>query len=190
MTSATNKTSTKRRLLLASDRNDQSTELAGILQSVGQVDTIATSDIPDAACPRSLRHRGRHQSALRRERATGAQQVAGRGLSRDAAAVRAGGCAPSWIDAGLGARRDRYDRAAVRRAGHPAADPRRVSGQRRIRRDRSRQGPEQGRRGRARRHGQDLRAASGRRSPEIQPISSRPRTRFSRRSSIRRCGNG
>ena len=47
MTSATNMTSTKRRLLLASDRSDQSTELAGILQSVGQVDTIATSDIPD-----------------------------------------------------------------------------------------------------------------------------------------------
>jgi len=47
MTSATNKTPNKRRLLLASDRSDQSTELASILQSVGQVDTIATSDIPD-----------------------------------------------------------------------------------------------------------------------------------------------
>jgi putative nucleotidyltransferase with HDIG domain len=47
MTSATNKTPTKRRLLLASDRSDQSTELASILQSVGQVDTITTSDIPD-----------------------------------------------------------------------------------------------------------------------------------------------
>ena len=39
---------TKRRLLLASDRSDQSIELAGILQSVGEVDTIATSEIPDA----------------------------------------------------------------------------------------------------------------------------------------------
>ena len=48
MTSATNTTSTKRRLLLASDRSDQSSELASILRSVGQVDTIATSDIPDA----------------------------------------------------------------------------------------------------------------------------------------------
>ena len=47
MTSATNKTPTKRRLLLASDRSDQSSELVSILQSVGQVDTIATSDIPD-----------------------------------------------------------------------------------------------------------------------------------------------
>src|SRR5207248_1862768 len=48
MTSVANKTSTKRRLLLASDRSDQSSELAGILRSVSQVDTIATSDIPDA----------------------------------------------------------------------------------------------------------------------------------------------
>src|SRR6476469_10877007 len=48
MDALTNKTSAKRRLLLASDRSDQSIELAGILQSVGEVDTIATSDIPDA----------------------------------------------------------------------------------------------------------------------------------------------
>ena len=48
MTSIANKTSTRRRLLLASDRSDQSSELASILRSVGQVDTIATSDIPDA----------------------------------------------------------------------------------------------------------------------------------------------
>src|SRR5215475_9743369 len=47
MTSATDKTPTKRRLLLASDRNVHSSELVSILQSVGQVDTIATSDIPD-----------------------------------------------------------------------------------------------------------------------------------------------
>jgi len=40
--------SAKRRLLLASDRSDQSTELANILQSVGEVDTISTSDIPDS----------------------------------------------------------------------------------------------------------------------------------------------
>jgi putative nucleotidyltransferase with HDIG domain len=48
MTALTKKTSTKRRLLLASDRSDQSSELAVILQSVSEVDTIATSDIPDA----------------------------------------------------------------------------------------------------------------------------------------------
>jgi putative nucleotidyltransferase with HDIG domain len=48
MTALANKTSTKRHLLLASDRSDQSNELATILQSVGEVDTISTSDIPDA----------------------------------------------------------------------------------------------------------------------------------------------
>src|ERR1700693_4894155 len=39
--------SAKRRLLLASDRSDQSTELANILQSVGEGDTLSPSDIPD-----------------------------------------------------------------------------------------------------------------------------------------------
>src|SRR5258707_3246047 len=48
MTALANKTPSKRRLLLASDRSDQSQELANILQTVGQVDTIATSEIPDA----------------------------------------------------------------------------------------------------------------------------------------------
>jgi putative nucleotidyltransferase with HDIG domain len=46
MTALANKTSSKRRLLLASDRSDQSSELANILKSVGQVDTISTADIP------------------------------------------------------------------------------------------------------------------------------------------------
>ena len=48
MTALANKIPSQRRLLLASDRSDQSSELAGILQTVGQVDMIATSDIPDA----------------------------------------------------------------------------------------------------------------------------------------------
>jgi putative nucleotidyltransferase with HDIG domain len=48
MTALANEISPKRRLLLASDRSDGSSELAGILQSVGVVDTIATSDIPEA----------------------------------------------------------------------------------------------------------------------------------------------
>src|SRR3984893_3301864 len=48
MTALANKTSSKRRMLLASDRSDQSQELASILQSVGQVDTITTLEIPDA----------------------------------------------------------------------------------------------------------------------------------------------
>ena len=46
MTAPANQLSTKRRLLLASDRTDQSRELAGILQTVGEVETIQTSDIP------------------------------------------------------------------------------------------------------------------------------------------------
>jgi putative nucleotidyltransferase with HDIG domain len=47
MTTPANQTSSKRRLLLASDRSDQSSELASILQAVGEVDTISTSDLPD-----------------------------------------------------------------------------------------------------------------------------------------------
>src|ERR1700738_291708 len=47
MTALAHQTSPKRRLLLASDRSDQSSELASILQSVGEVDTISTSEIPD-----------------------------------------------------------------------------------------------------------------------------------------------
>ena len=39
--------SPKRRLLLASDNRDQSRELESILQSVGEVDTVSTSDLPD-----------------------------------------------------------------------------------------------------------------------------------------------
>ena len=48
MTALAHQTSPRRRLLLASDRSDQSNELAGILQAVGEVDTIPTSEIPDA----------------------------------------------------------------------------------------------------------------------------------------------
>jgi putative nucleotidyltransferase with HDIG domain len=47
MTALARHSSSKRRLLLASDRSDQSSELANILQSVGEVDTVSTSDIPD-----------------------------------------------------------------------------------------------------------------------------------------------
>lgn len=47
MPASANETSSKRRLLLASDREDNSSELAGILQSVGDVETVATSEIPD-----------------------------------------------------------------------------------------------------------------------------------------------
>jgi len=48
MSASAQNNSTKRRLLLASDRSDQSRELASILQTIGQVDTVATSDIPAA----------------------------------------------------------------------------------------------------------------------------------------------
>src|SRR5271154_4678490 len=40
-------TTARRRLLLASDRADQSCELAGILERVGDVETVATTDLPD-----------------------------------------------------------------------------------------------------------------------------------------------
>ena len=48
MTAIAIQSSPKRRLLLASDRSDQSSELASILQMAGEVDTIAMSDLPDA----------------------------------------------------------------------------------------------------------------------------------------------
>src|ERR1700710_11801 len=48
MTALANQPSSGRRLLLASDRTDQSVELASILRSVGEVDTISTADIPAA----------------------------------------------------------------------------------------------------------------------------------------------
>jgi putative nucleotidyltransferase with HDIG domain len=46
MTATAKQTSPQRRLLLASDRADQSSELAHILRSVGEVDTVPTTDIP------------------------------------------------------------------------------------------------------------------------------------------------
>jgi putative nucleotidyltransferase with HDIG domain len=46
MTNQAKQEPSKRRLLLASDRADRSSELADILSSVGDVDTIATSEIP------------------------------------------------------------------------------------------------------------------------------------------------
>src|SRR5579872_1477381 len=47
MTALAKQASPKRRLLLAADRYDQSSELAEILQSVGEVDTVPTSEIPE-----------------------------------------------------------------------------------------------------------------------------------------------
>jgi putative nucleotidyltransferase with HDIG domain len=47
MTVSANAASPKRRLLLASDRADSSSELATILQSVGEVQTVPTSEIPE-----------------------------------------------------------------------------------------------------------------------------------------------
>ena len=46
MTALPKSTPSKRKLLLASDRSDRSSELASILRTVGEVDTIATSEIP------------------------------------------------------------------------------------------------------------------------------------------------
>ena len=47
MTVALNQPSAKRRLLLASDRSDHSSELAEILENVGEVGVISTADIPE-----------------------------------------------------------------------------------------------------------------------------------------------
>jgi len=47
MSASAKKTLPKRRLLLASDRTDNSSELATILQSVGDVETVTTAEIPD-----------------------------------------------------------------------------------------------------------------------------------------------
>src|SRR6476646_9644526 len=43
----TAKPAAKRQLLLASDRSDQSSELASILKAVGEVSTVATQEIPE-----------------------------------------------------------------------------------------------------------------------------------------------
>src|SRR5437879_335633 len=47
MTALASQTSSKRRLLLASDRSDHSRELASILSAVGEVASVRTSVIPD-----------------------------------------------------------------------------------------------------------------------------------------------
>jgi putative nucleotidyltransferase with HDIG domain len=47
MTTATTESPVRRRLLLASDRSDQSDELAAILHLAGDVETIPTSEIPE-----------------------------------------------------------------------------------------------------------------------------------------------
>ena len=44
---ASAKPAAKRRLLLASDRSDESTELASILKAVGDVATVTTQEIPE-----------------------------------------------------------------------------------------------------------------------------------------------
>jgi putative nucleotidyltransferase with HDIG domain len=46
MSATAKQASNKRRLLLASDRTDRSGELAEILRSAGEVDTVSTADIP------------------------------------------------------------------------------------------------------------------------------------------------
>jgi HD-GYP domain-containing protein (c-di-GMP phosphodiesterase class II) len=48
MTATAQRSPTKRHLLLASDRSDQSSELARILSTVGEVDILPTDEIPDA----------------------------------------------------------------------------------------------------------------------------------------------
>jgi putative nucleotidyltransferase with HDIG domain len=47
MTASAKQSPSKRHLLLASDRSDHSSELANILRSVGEVDTMPTAEIPE-----------------------------------------------------------------------------------------------------------------------------------------------
>jgi len=47
MTASVKQSPARRRLLLASDRSDSSSELVDILQKVGEVDVVPTSDIPE-----------------------------------------------------------------------------------------------------------------------------------------------
>jgi HD-GYP domain-containing protein (c-di-GMP phosphodiesterase class II) len=47
MTATAQQSASRRHLLLASDRTDQSSELLSILSSVGEVDAMSTSDIPE-----------------------------------------------------------------------------------------------------------------------------------------------
>ena len=47
MTASVNQSPARRRLLLASDRSDHSSELVDILQKVGEVDVVPTSAIPE-----------------------------------------------------------------------------------------------------------------------------------------------
>src|ERR1700730_14008713 len=106
----TSASSPKRRLLLASDRSDRSRELAGILQSAGEVETISTSDIPDAPADHfsgivvdiNLRSSESVQQVRNNLRAEAYQDVPRLFVLADA--IHHG------VDAGLGVGRNGYDR--------------------------------------------------------------------------------
>ena len=133
MTALANKTSTRRRLLLASDRSDQSSELADILQSVSDVDTISTEDIPEKpdrnlsgiVVDINLRSYESVQRVRNKLRAEAYRELPRLFVLATASA--------SQFDAGLGAGRDRYDFTAVRCGRNSGADSLGIPRQRWIR---------------------------------------------------------
>jgi len=170
---------------VGSDRFEQ--RLVGILQSVGEVDTISHRIFPSSR--RSFRgDSGRYQSAIPRERAAGSQQACApkrtarcRGCFVLSDALHTARCRP-------GAGRDGYDicgRLMPRAFCNASA---RVSGHCSIRCDGERQGVEPGIAARTG-DGQDIREAGRRNSTDPSATSWRPRTRFSRPSSNPRCAN-
>ena len=163
MTALATKTSAKRRLLLASDRYDQSRELARILAKVADVETVPTAELPESPARDlsgvvvdiNLRSAG--------DRAAGAAQAARWRLPADAAAVRAGRsncitarCRPGRSAPPTPSRGRSIPRSA---AAHPRGLP---EFGREISPAPSAEALYQGRRRRAPGAGQDLRAAAGR----------------------------
>src|SRR3977135_1633232 len=158
----------KRRLLLASDRTDSSSELATILQSVGEVQTVATSEIPDkpgqvagVIVDINLRSPESVQMVRNKLRAEAYREMprlfvladalhhgsmqgwADRPTGTNARPFSAEGILPrTRLAAGLAGRRARHHRPAVRRARRTAGYPGGVSGRRFRQREGSRQGGE------------------------------------------------
>ena len=109
------KSAAKRRLLLASDRSDESTELASILKAVGDVSTVTTQDIPEqpsrdlSGLVVDINLRSPESVQLVRNKLRGEAYRTMPRLFVLADALHHG------TDAGLGTRRHRHDLAAVRR---------------------------------------------------------------------------
>ena len=190
MTAVATETSSKRRLLLASDRSDQSSELASILQSVGEVDTIPTSEIPDAPASHvsgivvdiNLRS---PRACSRCATSCGAKPTARcRGCSFWRTRFITGRCRPGRWAPPIRSRGRSIAEHILQRIR--AAFPDTV----RLRRDRPRQGAEPGRRRRAGGDGQDIREAAGGDAAEVQRHRGGRKQDPQAPSSRPRCANG